>query len=128
MTAIVRPTFSIILIAALLTACDQSPSSSATPSDAALVYESVKSTSDAQYEQVEITPVTDPDVIEGARQQLVAAGYDCGSLSSLWAVKATLRENIKILKVRCADARDFQLTLFDNKGFAKPWTGTLLGE
>jgi hypothetical protein len=33
-----------------------------------------------------------------------------------------------ILKVRCSSGADYQLTLFDNKEFTKPWTGVLMGK
>ena len=121
----------IILVSAciLVNGCDR-PERSATPpaSPTNQTYESVRGAAEGPYEQVELDEVSDPSIIAAAAEQISVAGYPCGSISQLWKVDFKKDVGMTILKVRCSGSTDYQLTLFDNKGFVKPWTGTLLGE
>lgn len=114
-----------------LTGCDQPNSSQAQSADAGVTPETiwvdVSATAGGQSKSVEFDEVLDREALNEARAQVSAARYDCASVQRLWLIKFTQAADAKILKVSCAGANEFQLTLFDGKGFVKPWSGVLLG-
>lgn len=77
-------------------------------------------------ENVTLIEETEASVVDAAGQQLVSAQYACSHVNHLWLVNFTAKQDAKILKVECAEG-EYQLTLFDNKAFSKPWTGDLVG-
>jgi hypothetical protein len=78
-------------------------------------------------QSVEFDEQLNAQTIEEARQQVASAGYGCNSIQRLWLIKATMKTGATILKVTCSGDTEYQLTLFDGKGFVKPWTGVLMG-
>ena len=88
--------------------------------------ESVRSSAAANYESTAMLPVPD-EVAQAAREQVANSGYACRGAGAVREVGVAAQSGIKILKVDCGAAA-YQLTVFNNKGFVKPWTGTLLGE
>lgn len=113
-----------------LIGCDQSKSDrSAASSNAGddSSYVSVQSVAGGPYEQVALEEATDPSVIEASGEQVTGNGYPCASVSHLWKLKFAKDVGMSVLKVRCTDGTDYQITIFDHKAFVKPWTGTLMG-
>lgn len=109
-----------------LTGCDKPPPASKDQGSNDSV-EAIRITKDAADERTSLAAITDSAVRSGAQSQIAAAGYQCPAIDDLWSVNITLSTPIKIMKVQCEGAGPFQLTLFDNKGFVKPWTGILMG-
>ncbi len=121
----------LILLSVSVCGCDQPKSerSATASSDAAdnPTYVSVQSVAGGPYEQVALEEATDPSVIDASGQQVTGNGYPCASVPHLWKLKFTKDVGMNILKVRCSDGTDYQVTILDHKAFVKPWTGTLVG-
>lgn len=107
----------------LLSACDQKPQ----PASSNLTKtETISLMAGSPSENATLVEATEASMIEAAGKQLVAAKYECSQVKHLWLVNFTGKLDTKILKVECTEG-EYQLTLFDNKAFSKPWTGDLLG-
>jgi len=104
-----------------LLGCDQNPESAIRSKT-----ESIRMVANSATEDVTLIEETDQPVVASAAQQVSAAHYACSQAKHMWLVRFTGKEAIKIVKMECAEG-DYQLTIFDNKAFTKPWTGTLLG-
>jgi len=109
----------------MLAGCDQSPpaGSSSKPQDTV----TVQTAAGGAAEQVDLTEATDQAVVDGATQQISTAGYNCTAVSHLWRLEFKANVGMSILKARCSDGADYQITIFNGKGFVKPWTGVLMG-
>jgi len=92
-----------------------------------VIYEAVRTSPGGAFERVPIIEATDPNVVQAGARQVASAGYACSSVSHVWKLNFTKDVGMTILKIRCSNGADYQVTLFDNKAFTKPWTGTLLG-
>lgn len=56
-----------------------------------------------------------------------STGHDCPSVSRVWGV--IQRGNFQnIVRVRCSNGSEFQVTAIGDREFVRPWTGTLLGD
>src|ERR1700761_5319417 len=111
----------LALLSVSLSGCEQpksqrSSAASSGPVDSS-TYVSVQSVAGGPYEQVALEEATDPSVIEAAGQQVAGNGYSCASVSHLWKLKFTNEVGMSVLKVRCSDGTDYQVTILDHKAF-----------
>jgi hypothetical protein len=113
-------------LSATLMACDP-PKSAEKAGEPTVTYEDVRGFSVGSPERTELDSVDDADIVALAQQTVSSTGYDCNSVDKLWLVKFTERMDIKVYKVVCDGAAQYQMTIFDGKTFAKPWTGVVLG-
>jgi hypothetical protein len=117
----------------VLSGCDQSPSktgnaSSTSAGSTTSSTQTIQASADSPTEEVASNELSDANVIAATARQVASAGYPCDSVAHLWKLDFTKNVGMTILKVRCSSGADYQLTLFDNKEFTKPWTGVLMGK
>lgn len=82
-------------------------------------------TTGAFSQDFQLMEIYDADIRREVVANIKSIGQPCPQLENVWAVVQNGKRQ-PAFKARCVDQHEYQLTIFNQKIYVKPWTGMLL--